>query len=305
MDKEFPTKTGQEVRIIRQRPDDTFYRACPKCAHELDMATGEWVPDWPKRSIHGYRISQLFSPMVDPGEIMQEYRTTRFPDRFYNLKIGIPWADLGRRPDTSSVIGLCRDVPMAENAPWDSDCLMGVDTGKDLHVVVLWDDRDGERDPIRLIHLQVCHEFSELDRLMERFDIYRCVIDGLPETHSTREFAKRHWGHVYLNFFNENQRGSANWGTRSKIVQINRTEALDASRTAVREKMVVLPRRSPLVEEFAMHMTCDAKVLEEDEETGVKKYRYIRTGTNHFSMAFTYAWIAANRRRRGPFVPWA
>jgi len=33
-------------------------------------------------------------------------------------------------------------------------------------------------------------------------------------------------------------------------------------------------------------------VLDEDEETGIKKYRYIRTGTNHFSMAFTYAWLA-------------
>ena len=40
-------------------------------------------------------------------------------------------------------------------------------------------------------------------------------------------------------------------------------------------------------------MTCDAKVLDEDEDTGVKRYRYIRTGENHFSMAFTYAWLGA------------
>jgi hypothetical protein len=33
-------------------------------------------------------------------------------------------------------------------------------------------------------------------------------------------------------------------------------------------------------------------VLDEDEETGIKKYRYIRTGTNHYSLAFTYAWLA-------------
>ena len=36
----------------------------------------------------------------------------------------------------------------------------------------------------------------------------------------------------------------------------------------------------------------DAKVLDEDEETGAKKYRYIRTGIDHFSL-FTYAWMAA------------
>jgi hypothetical protein len=36
-------------------------------------------------------------------------------------------------------------------------------------------------------------------------------------------------------------------------------------------------------------MACDAKVLEENEETGAKKFKYLRTGENHFSMAFTYA----------------
>ncbi len=79
---------------------------------------------------------------------------------------------------------------------------------------------------------------------------------------------------------------------------VNRTEALDASRTAIREKRVVLPRRQPLLETFAQHMTCDAKVLDEDEETGIKKYRYIKTGTNHFSLAFTAAGMAGTGHTR-------
>jgi len=74
--------------------------------------------------------------------------------------------------------------------------------------------------------------------------------------------------------------------------------ALDASRTAIREGKVILPRRSSLVEEFAKHLASDAKILDEGEETGVKKYRYIRTGANHFSMAFTYALLAARDRVR-------
>ena len=127
---------------------------------------------------------------------------------------------------------------------------------------------------------------------MARFRIDCCVIDGLPETHATRKFAKQHAGKVYMCFFNENQRGAPRWEDDSRQVVVNRTEALDMSRAAVREKQVVLPRREPIVEEFAQHLTCDAKVLDEDDETGIKKYRYIRTGTNHFSMALTYAWLA-------------
>jgi hypothetical protein len=37
---------------------------------------------------------------------------------------------------------------------------------------------------------------------MEKFEITCCVIDGLPETHATREFAKRHGCRAFMNFFN-------------------------------------------------------------------------------------------------------
>ncbi len=80
--------------------------------------------------------------------------------------------------------------------------------------------------------------------------------------------------------------------TRPVTVLVNRTEALDASRAAIRDKRVVLPRQDRIVEEFAQHMAADAKVLEEDEETGAKKFRYVRTGPDHFSLAFTYACLA-------------
>ena len=291
LEREFPTKLSQDVRIILSRKDGTFYRACPKCGHELDLARGEWLADYPNRKIHGYRVSQLFSAMVDPGEILEEYATTRHPDRFYNLKIGIPWADLERRVDPATVFSLVGDV-----SPWSEDlhlCCMGVDTGKDLHAVILRQDYN-KKEPVTLIHLDICRDFAELDDLMERFQVRRCVIDGLPETHATRAFAKRHYRRVYLCFFNENQRGSAKWNKRESKVEVNRTEALDSSRAIIRDRKAILSRGIPHLEDFARHMGCDAKVLEENEETGAKKYKYIKTGENHFSFAFTYACIAAN-----------
>ena len=91
-----------------------------------------------------------------------------------------------------------------------------------------------------------------------------------------------------MNFFNENQKGGYRWDEKEHVVQENRTEALDASRKSIREGLVILPQRSPLVDEFASHLAADAKRLEEDPETGSQVYRYIRTGTDHFSLAFTY-----------------
>ena len=186
---------------------------------------------------------------------------------------------------------------MAESSDRET-CVMGVDTGKNLHVTILREDEGDDHEKHHLIYLAVCHDFSDLDRIMEQFNIWRCVIDGLPETHATRDFARRHPGKVFLCFFNESQRGTPKWDRKSDMVQLNRTEALDASRAAIREKKLVLPRRQPIIEEVAQHMSADAKILQENEETGEKKYRYVRTSEDHFSLAFTYAWLA-----RGP-NPW-
>ena len=58
-------------------------------------------------------------------------------------------------------------------------------------------------------------------------------------------------------------------------VDVNRTEALDASRAAIRNEELILPRRTPIIEEFARHMTDDAKIL--DEKT--KGHASRNTGT--------------------------
>ena len=107
--------------------------------------------------------------------------------------------------------------------------------------------------------------------------------------------AKRHSGRVYLNYFVETQRGSYAWDPEEHIVRENRTETLDASRQVVRERGVVLPRGGKIVQEFARHLAADVKQLVEDEATGQQAYRYVRTGTDHYSLAFTYDCIAWSR----------
>jgi phage terminase large subunit GpA-like protein len=47
LDKVFPQKQGQEVRILLPRPDGTVYRACPRCAHELDTEWRRRPSAWP------------------------------------------------------------------------------------------------------------------------------------------------------------------------------------------------------------------------------------------------------------------
>ncbi len=297
LDKAFPVKLGEEARVILPRGDGSYYRACPVCESELDLAQGEWVADYPSRPVHGYRISQLFSSKVDPGEILREYEKTYNPERFFTLKIGIPWADVENKLSTHEVLALCGDQGLLDRS--DRSCTMGVDTGRELHVVISRrHDPKGEDPKREVIWIGTAQSYEELDAMMDRYDISTCVIDAMPEIHATREFAKRHPGRVWLCYFNENQKGEAKWDHEQQIVQVNRTEALDSAKKGIRDGEVALPRRVPLLETFAEHLASDAKKLIEDEETGAKSYRYIRTGTNHYSLAFTYDWLASEDERR-------
>jgi hypothetical protein len=292
---EFPRELGRDIPIFGEGTDGSVRLVCPGCGDELDPEMGEWVPLFPGRESRGYLISQLFSSTVTPKEIHEEYRTTRFPERFYTLKVGIPWADRSNRLQPDEIFACCGDHQLATRMESGQRCTMGVDVGKQHHVVISAAYEGGRR---KIVYLGVHASFEELDALIDDFRVQLCVIDAMPEIHATRAFAQRHRGRVYVNYFNESQRGSAAWNYGDHIVQENRTEALDAARDAIRQREVVLPRRCPLVETFATHLCNDVKQLQEDEETGEAKFRYIRTGADHFGLAFVYEHIAAERSSR-------
>ena len=76
------------------------------------------------------------------------------------------------------------------------------------------------------------------------------------------------------------------------IVSCNRTESLDASHREIMEQALVLPKECGITREFAQHLHNVAKRLEEDEETGSKRYVYVKLGADHFRHAFNYEAMA-------------
>ena len=97
---------------------------------------------------------------------------------------------------------------------------------------------------------------------------------------------------MYLNYYNEYQKGKYRWNDGDLTVQCNRTESLDASHQTILKGEIILPRESDVVRDFALHCHNVAKKLEEDEESGSKRYLYVRLGADHFRHALNYAIIA-------------
>jgi len=263
-------------------------RACERCRDELNPSFGEWVA---KRLAitekRGYHYSQLFSHYVSPAEILHQFRTTTNLQDFYNLKIGIAYVEAENRLSVEEVLALCGTdgIASADHGP----CSLGVDQGKDLHVVI--GKRQGDRAG-KIVHLGVYRDWDDLDRLMKNFNVSRCVVDALPETRNARAFAERHRGKVFLNFYRDHQKGRYAWNEKDLTVACNRTESLDASHNEVIQGKIILPRECDLTREFARHLHNVAKKLEEDEENGSKRYVYVKLGPDHFRHAFSYEAMA-------------
>ena len=127
---------------------------------------------------------------------------------------------------------------------------------------------------------------------MTVFSITRCVTDAVPERRNARSFAERFRGKVYLNYYNAHQKGKYRWNEKELVVQCNRTESLDASHRRITDSSIVLPKECEVTREFTQHLHNVAKKLEEDEESGSKRYTYVKLGADHFRHAFNYCIMA-------------
>ena len=263
-------------------------RACCKCKDELNPADGEWVAK--RASIpdkRGYHYSQLFSQFVDPADILRQFRTTSNLTDFYNLKIGVAYVEATNRISIQEVLALCGSDGIASEDP--GPCFMGVDQGADLHVVI---GKKARQKAGKIVFLGLHKDWEELDRLMKNFHVTRCVVDALPETRNARAFAEKFRGKVYLNYYSEHQKGAYSWNERDLTVSCNRTESLDASHNEVMAGKIILPKECDIARTFAEHLHNVAKKLQEDEESGSKRYVYVKLGPDHFRHAFNYEAMA-------------
>ncbi|NJB67227.1 hypothetical protein GGQ74_000867 [Desulfobaculum xiamenense] len=268
---------------------DGVIRLCPACRDAaLDVTRGRWVAKYPSvTELRGYHYSQLFSSFVDPADILHGYRTTKKPGDFYNYVLGQPYIEAENRLSREQILALCgtHGVEPSDRGP----CVMGVDQGRTLHVVV------ARRFPASVVYLGTCGDWEELDRLMVSFNVACCVVDAQPEMRPARAFAQRHPGKVFCCFYSEQQRGGYAWNEGKQVVTVNRTESLDDSQHVLLEGTVALPRVCGVVETFAAHCNNLAKKLEERED-GSRRYVYVKLSPeDHFRHAMNYMTVAMRR----------
>ncbi|MGH7745274.1 MAG: phage terminase large subunit family protein [Candidatus Dormibacteria bacterium] len=297
MEKQFPD-------CVRRVGESSYILVCRKCGGELDGQYGRWIPEKRIERVRGYHFCGLYSKFVDLADLMDEFNSGRRREEFFRSKLGLPWVSADQRITRDMVEACIGAHPVGPN-PKYAHSFMGVDQkGDELHIVIR--NRDNITRRPFVLFIGKVGTFADLDFYMRAYDIDQCVIDGLPNQHSARDFAHRFPGRVFLCYYNAKQKGAYRWlspeassadGPRDWQVTVDRTEAIDAMYEQITQREITLPQLpgEAARSEFLEQMVNLARVNEEDPETGVKRAMWKKLGAEHYAHAMSYSAIAASR----------
>jgi phage terminase large subunit GpA-like protein len=274
-----------------------FYR-CAKCRRQIDALwrlPGRWVPTNPGAALRGYHLTQLISPTITAADLAGLAARTAPEDvqEFHNSHLGEPFVAEGGQL-SHEILNACRraDYAMPDTG---EHATMGVDVGGLLHVrISAW---KGE-EKIAL-HIGKVGRFEDLDLLMARYNVDRCVIDALPETRKAQEFAGRFPGRVWLAFYSPiDPTKRCEWRDDLRKVLIHRTLAMDGMFNRFLLRQVILPANAATIPDYYEQLRAPVRIIEKNPQ-GIPAPRYVELGKpDHFAHAEVYDEIAGEGRRR-------
>ena len=273
--------------------DGRSFLACRRCDHELDrLGPGEWVATYPERDILGFHLTRLFNATTDLAEILKSLSSTDETVRkeCFNQDLGLPYLPKGGKLSESDLDACRRDY--AHKPVQDERCVMGVDVGKALHVVIRG-PRDVETGARPQRYTGEVESFEQAGRLIKQYNVSCCVIDALPETRKARELqAEFPKGKVWLAYYVQQKTGTkredeAVWDDKEGVVNLDRTRTMDLTFSRFYDQVNTLPADIRSVPDYYAHLCAPVRILE--ESTGGQKVAvYQAAGADHFCHAENY-----------------
>lgn len=301
------------------KPGQEWYRGCLKCGAPLDMTQGEWVARYPSQdTIRSRQTSQLYRQQpvqrfADPADWMMHEllnaRKTREKKRVTISILGLPYAG-DRAPVTEAVL----DNAEGEHAflARATDCVMGIDQGDDLHIVVCQLTSGGLLQQVRIAHTD---DWTLIRQLRRQYGVKGMVIDAMPNKKTAKDevrAAREEGCKAWIQYFSaaalkEGDEGEGE--ARVPKINVDRTESLDETVDELKMCAIVLADLSKLGGEDLrlqeMFRSQLKQLVKDDVQTakGVVKWEYKKQVPNHFGMALNSARIARDLIR-GHQVDW-
>jgi len=266
-------------------------KVCDKCKNEIYSNDGIWVPRSSDVKNHvGYWISRLNSPKANMNQILNKFYEVadKDPTEFYNSNLGMPYVSAENKLLTETVLSKCKHDPMPPN--WvRNQCAMGVDVGKVLHVVIGYPLNDKQYKILKVARVS---SFNDVHDLAKDFNVGVAVIDAMPETRKVRDFQQAESYKIFLCYYQDTLKHEIKVDKEGGIMAVNRTEICDETHFMFQNNHVLLPRESPEIRQYAEEMCNIAKVVEVDEFTKARTYKYKSLSKDHYRHATNYFKLA-------------
>jgi hypothetical protein len=278
---------------------------CPQCEYALDKAgrcvQGRYEAQHPDvMGLRGYHVPALAFPFVNLMDLAVKAVNTdpTVVEQFMRQDIGVPYHSEGSGITEEMLVPLSLDLPNGRlpPGPYMRRC-MGVDVGARIHIRING-EKPGEKKPYVLFMGSVT-QWSEVDDLMDRFNIQMAVVDSMPDIHSAADFVARHKGRAVLADYPTNMTAlkgmlfapETKKAVQDGFVRINRTMGLDRVLTAVSAQREHWPTRYTQDPEVIAHMTGMARTTAIDSR-GQVVAAWVRLKPDHFFHASAYAAVA-------------
>lgn len=284
---------------------------CRHCKNKLPheaksefLKTGRWVSMQPGQNSRGFYINQLYSPALPPWKLavawLEGKKSHLREQEFYNSKMGLPHIVAGAQL-TEEMVGACiKGFPMIEGCRQGNVVTMGIDIGRRHNVeVCLWDlsqangiDINAKARPKVLWAGEIDDLCGQGGELMSRFNVTFCVVDAMPEMHTSLKFANEWYGRARICRYNHFATARSVFaGENDSQVSVNRTAWMDQALGRFRNGSILLPNNIP--QDYIRQIMSPVRKPDEDSQ-GNLIYRYVEQDgvPDHYAHARVYSEIA-------------
>ncbi len=260
---------------------------------------GSWVEEDPGASIHGYRLSQLLSPVRRAADHARRWSLAQGDLkrlRGFYAAMALPHVGTGARFDSSMLEEARAAGSASEPAPParnDGRTAAGVDAGVNRHYVEV-SRFLGERKEVVLV--RIARDYSEVEAILRRYGVTVVVLDANPNTERARELQRRlnsesGTARVWLAFYSDDMKIPVRWHGEQGTVTARRTELLDQVYARYASRRVSLYRDVPA--EYDQHFGALSRIEDAERERGNIRARWESTGPDHFAHAAAYCELAS------------
>lgn len=278
---------------------------CEKCFEKIDRlsSTSEWIAKYPERIKSGYQISKLFSPHNTLSEVWDKFSDAAGNETkmqvVYNSDLGECYEATGSRL-TPEILNSCKaEYLMPNECPFP--CVMGIDVGSFLDVVINRVHDDGDMQLVGLFRLK---EPEEIDNLLLRYNIKSFVIDAMPETRLSLKVCNKFPSIAYMCRYVEGKLDEIK-GLRKATVQESTRFEIQADRLLIMDNVMekfmtgkyLLPKNADSLMKGKFYEMLCAPVRTWVSDGGTDG-RYVYTKSeDHFFHAYNYSLLARYQMR--------